>query len=211
MATGDFSDGNTASGTVEAGLAGSATNAYFLKMISVASAGGTVINYSSRFSLSGMTGTFPANVQSALGDISGTAGPATENNVVASNQNPQANEGAAAGTVAATGSYALAYTMQTGAVRYAPMPPLAVTKITANQASMQYPTSAFTIASTYLPAPVAQTTQTQSQTFSTVSIENTVSLTQLCFQESNVNTFQASAASMPTDTAMARFLNRWKD
>ena len=49
-------------------------------MISTAT-GGTVVNYSDRFSLSGMTGVFPANVQAGLKTVTGTSGPKTENNV----------------------------------------------------------------------------------------------------------------------------------
>src|SRR5579862_5693076 len=50
----------------------------FLKMVSVASAGGSVINYSSRFSLTGMTGSFTSDVIQGLASVSGTDGRSEE-------------------------------------------------------------------------------------------------------------------------------------
>ncbi|KAL9112524.1 MAG: hypothetical protein Q9227_003095 [Pyrenula ochraceoflavens] len=192
VAQGDFKKGNTASVQIPAGIGASVQNAYFLKMISVA-AGGTVNNYSPRFSLSGMTGVFPATVQAGLKNIKGTQGPATQNNI----QSTQQNNPAAGGAVpaAGAGAYGQAYTLQDGPTRYAPMPPHPGTKMTADKQSMLFPTSKIAgWAKTYLPTPVAQTTITQSQTFSTQSIENT-----------------ALAAGNPTDRAMQKFLERWKD
>ena len=137
----------------------------FLKMISTAR-GGTVINYSSRFSLSGMTGTFPAAVQQGLAGLTGTAGPPTENNIAS---NPDA--GAATG---AGGPYAVTYTAQTGLTKYAPMQGKPGTKITAKSPTPQYPTSSVKFAITFLPTPSQVTTLTMSATYSTSSIENTV-------------------------------------
>jgi hypothetical protein len=142
----------------------------FLKIISVAKTGGTLINYSSRFTLSGMTGVFPDNVKKGLEGISGTAGPKSENNIGAQPQNP-APGGAAP---AADGPYSVPYTMQTGSTRYAPMQPQPGTKITKDKASMQFPTSSYDVAVTYLGPPKVYTTFTQSQTFKVQSIENTV-------------------------------------
>lgn len=144
-------------------------------MISVATAGGTVTNYSPRFSLSGMTGTFPANVQSGLSTVSGTSGPATENNVQKANQNPGAGAGAGAG--AQGGEFTVPYTLQTGLTKYAPMAPQPPTKITrGGKPTAQWPTSAVVYAQTRLPTPSVVTTFTASQTFSVQSIENTVRL-----------------------------------
>lgn len=135
-------------------------------MISVAAAGGTVINYSDRFSLSGMTGVFPASITTALANIKGTSGPPTQNQVA----------GAGAGAAGPAGPYTLPYTLQTGLTRYAPMAPLPPTKITKKNPSPQYPTSAVTFAKTFLPTPSIVTTLTQSQTASAASRVNTVIL-----------------------------------
>ena len=141
----------------------------FLAMIS-AGTGGTVTNYSNRFSLSGMTGTFPATVTKGLSGLSGTGGPATENNFAAAG----ANAAAAGGGAVAAGA-TVTYTLQTGAIRYAPMQGKPGTTITAKSATPQYPTSSVSIATTWLPTPVAVTTQTVLATYSTSSHANTVS------------------------------------
>ena len=140
----------------------------FLKMIS-AGEGGTVTNYSNRFSLSGMTGSFPAAVTTGLKGLKGTTGPATENNFNAEG----ANDAGAGGPVASGAT--VTYTAQTGPIRYAPMQSKPGTKITAKNASPQYPTSSVSIAHTWLPTPEAITTQTVSATYSTSSHANTVS------------------------------------
>jgi len=136
-------------------------------MISVATAGGTITNYSPRFSLTGMTGSFPANVIAGLQKVTGTAGPATENNVAA------ANPGAGAGGQA--GGFSVPYTLQTGLTKYAPMQPQPGTKITAKTAAPLWPTSSVSYAQTWLPRPSQVTTFTQSFTYSVSSMENTVS------------------------------------
>ncbi|MCJ1367005.1 hypothetical protein MMC16_006136 [Acarospora aff. strigata] len=182
---GSFGTGNKASGTVQLTIGADVKNAYFLKMISVATAGGTITNYSPRFSLTGMTGTFPDNVLAGLKKVSGTAGPATENNVVA------ANPGAGAGGQGA--GFAVPYTLQTGLTKYAPMQPEPPMKITAKNASPLWPTSSYSVAKTWLPRPSQVTTFTQSVTYSLSSRENTV-----------------APASHPTGD-MQKYLNRWKD
>jgi Yeast cell wall synthesis protein KRE9/KNH1 len=164
--TGQFSTGETASSTVEVGLGESVENAYFIKMISTAP-GGSVINYSGRFSISGMTGQFPDKVTAGLKTVTGTDGPATENNI----QSDQQGAGNAAG---ADGDFAVPYTMQTGVMRYAPMPKVPPTKITAKNPTPLYPTSAVQFAAEMLPNPTQKTTVTQSVTFSVESMENTV-------------------------------------
>lgn len=176
--------GNKFTGTVGATIGGTGTNAYFLKMMSVAQAGGIVFNFSPRFTLSGMTGTFSAKVQAALKDVTGTDGPPTVNNVNDPNNAP---------ADPAKGDFGVDYTMQTGATRYAPMQPVPPTSITKQKQTPLYPTSSVNIAKSFLPRPKQQTTVTQSQTFSVSSMENTV-----------------AAAAQPSDD-MAKFLNRWKD
>ncbi|KAI9756310.1 MAG: hypothetical protein M4579_003902 [Chaenotheca gracillima] len=188
---GQFSKGNKASGTIQIGVGASTPkNAYFLKMISVATQGGTVINYSDRFSLTGMTGTFPPDVVKSLKGVTGTTGPKTSNQV-SNNQNQQ--QGANGQAPSAAGPYGVPYTLQTGLTRYAPMQPKPGTKITAKQATPLWPTSSVSYAKTFLPLPSIQTTFTQSATWSVKSRENT-----------------AAAAAKPTDD-MQKFLARWKD
>ncbi|KAF2180633.1 beta-1,6-glucan boisynthesis protein-like protein [Zopfia rhizophila CBS 207.26] len=177
--------GNKAIGTIGIGVGASTPkNAYFLKIISTAKTGGTVTNYSPRFSLTGMTGTFPDTVLTGLKSVTGTDGPPSVNSV-----NDAANP---AGPVDGD-MFKVAYTMQTGVTRYAPMQPIPPTKITKNQATPLHPTSSVDIAKSILPTPKQQTTMTQSQTLKISSRENTV-----------------AAAPMPSDD-MAKFLARWKD
>ncbi|CAF9917451.1 hypothetical protein IMSHALPRED_003584 [Imshaugia aleurites] len=185
VTNGVFSSGSSSSGTAPVSIGASVKNAYFLKMIS-AGTGGTVTNYSNRFSLSGMTGVFPATVTTGLSGLTGTNGPATENNFVAG-----ANAAGAGGQVASGAT--VPYTLQTGAIRYAPMQGKPGTKITAKNASPQYPTSSVSIAKTWLPTPEAITTQTVSATYSTSSHANT-----------------AAAAPGPMND-MQKYLARWRD
>jgi hypothetical protein len=137
----------------------------FFMIKSTAAKGGTVTNFSPRFSLSGMTGKFPPEVIKGMDGVTGTDGPARLD---------ETSDGAAANP--ADGDYGVEYTMQTGPTRYAPMQPIPPTKITKKEAKPLHPTSAFTIATTFLPPPkIHQTTITQSQTYSVKSRENTVS------------------------------------
>lgn len=181
--TGDFADGNTVTVPLTAGWGGTTANAYFLKFISAAT-GGTVINYSDRFTLSSMTGTFPASVIAGLRTVTGTAGPADVNNINAGQvaPNPAASVPAAGDPI-----YNTPYTMQSGTIRYAPMPPMAQTKITAKNASPQYPTSAYTVYKKIAGTPNAITTNTAPLTFSTVSIEPTVSIAPPILHAVNTN------------------------
>lgn len=117
-----------------------------------------------------MTGTFPASVQQGLRTVSGTAGPADVNNVGAGQIAPGGAAPAAGADV-----YNTPYTLQSGTIRYAPMPPMAQSKITAKQVSAQYPTSAYTVYQRIAGTPDAITTNTNPITFSIKSIEPTVS------------------------------------
>ena len=118
-----------------------------------------------------MDGTFPAAVTQGLKTVTGTAGPKDENNI----QAPQAGAGAAT-PAAGDGAYDTPYTLQSGTIRYAPMPPMAQTKITAKNASPQWPTSAYTVFQTIAGTPNAATTNTLPITFAASSRENPVSL-----------------------------------
>jgi len=138
-------------------------------MMSVATEGGQVINYSSRFSMTGMTGTTPPSAITAITALNGvTDGPATVN---------QVSNGAAAGAGAApeAGVWTVPYQLQTGLTKYAPMQPVPPTKITKKNATPLHPTSAYTIATTFMGPAKMLTTLTASQTFSVSSMENTVS------------------------------------
>ena len=134
-------------------------------MISVATAGGTVTNYSKRFTLTGMTGTFSQTVKTGLLTVSGTTGPDTVNNVVA----------AAGNSAVEDGVWGTPYNLQTGLTKYAPMKPVPPTAITATNTSPLWPTSSVVLASTFLPIPSVLTTLTQPQTFRAASHANTVS------------------------------------
>ena len=76
---GTFSIGNIWSGAINPGWGANDTDAYFLKMISSSACGGTITNYSPRFTISSMQGSFPPNVIHGLQTIgTETSGPPTE-------------------------------------------------------------------------------------------------------------------------------------
>jgi hypothetical protein len=134
-------------------------------MLSVVAAGGTVINYSDRFSISGMSGTFGPAVVAKLAALSGTSGPPTVNGAT----------GAVPTGGAAAGEFNVPYALQTGLTKYMPMAKMPPTKISKKNPTPQNPTSSFVMATTYLPAGTVATTVMQSQTASFASRENTVS------------------------------------
>ncbi|KAI4716033.1 hypothetical protein E4T48_07784 [Aureobasidium sp. EXF-10727] len=188
--TGTYS-GTTASltFTVPIALGKTATNGYYLQMISTGVDGGTDIVYSSRFGLTGMTGTFSAAVQqgvTAAGSDTTYTPPAAH----------ELAADAAAGTtaVAEAGMFTVPYHLQTGLIKYAPMQPMPGTKITAKTPSMMNPSSSYTIFSTYAAPATITYTVTESQTLSHSSREN-----------------PAGAATQPTAADMKKYLNRWKD
>jgi hypothetical protein len=125
-------------------------------MISVAS-GGTITTFSDRFTITGMTGTTdPAFITAAT--AAGNTVPATVDQIA-----NDAGAGAAAGAA--------------NLMRYAPMQSVPPTKITKKDTKPLYPTSAYKIATAFLPTPSPTKTQTASQTFSADSMENTVRCT----------------------------------
>jgi hypothetical protein len=140
----------------------------FLKMMSVATKGGIVTNYSPRFSFQKMTGTFNTDIQTALKTVKGTDSPARIDATSETVETPDDEV------------YGVEYTMQTGATRYAPMQALPPTKITKKDTQPLHPTSSVSMATAPLPNPKQQTTLTQSQTFSIKSVANTVSLLLSC-------------------------------
>jgi hypothetical protein len=62
----------------------------------------------------------------------------------------------------------------TGLTRYAPAAKHPGTTITAKSRTRQFPTSSYSVATTYLSEPTVEVTVTATATFSTSSIENTV-------------------------------------
>ena len=142
----------------------------YLKMVANTATGGSVINYSPRFTLTGMTGTWSPAVAAAINGITAPTDVPT---------GTTQNAGAAPGAAAAGGTI-LPYSLQTGLTRFAPMQGVPPTKITAAKSPTPlFPTSAFTVATTYLPLPTIVTTTTASQTFSVSSQVNTVSAMQV--------------------------------
>lgn len=201
---GSFASGSKVTGTVAATVAGPTKNGFYLKMIATATEGGTITYYSSRFNMPGMTGTTPAEYATAAAAVSGTDGPDTVN-AVANNAGAAAPAAGAAG-----GAYTVPYALQSGLTKYAPMQGVPPTKITLKNFSPMYPTSAYTIATTFLPKASIVTTMTESQTFKVTSIENTVSQNGYCESVGHADLVQAAAQSMPTGD-MAKYLARWKD
>jgi hypothetical protein len=140
-------------------------------MESTATSGGYIINYSNRFTLTGMTGIFSDDIKTALGKVTSAAGPALDKTHLV------AGAGAgAAGNVQGAGQYAIPYPEQTGLTKYAPMQPVPPKSITADNTSPLWPTSSVVIAKSLLPIPKVATTITQSVTASFASHANTVSL-----------------------------------
>ncbi|KAK0654651.1 Cell wall synthesis protein KRE9 [Lasiodiplodia hormozganensis] len=194
--------GNIAKGIILPTDGGDAENAYFFRIVSLTKDGQAYTTYSPRFTLYGMTGSFPEPVQEAL-----AANPIidTDPPVIAISDDESDTElkkrqgaapigaGVAATVTAAGGSYTIPYTMQTGLTKYAPMQRVPSSKITKSDPSRQFPTSAYTAYTTYAKTPTQVMTVTQSGTFTISSKEAT-----------------QSAAAMPTDD-MAKFLARWKD
>lgn len=76
----------------------------------------------------------------------------------------------------AVDAHNLPYGEQTGPTKYAPMPKRAGSTIADKSPTPQYPPFPFSIATTYLPAPTVQYTDTAYLTWTTHSIENTVRL-----------------------------------
>lgn len=139
--------------------------------MSTAKTGGTITNFSDRFTLTGMTGVFPAAVIVSNKNIAGVDGPAAINQIAAANP-------AQGSAVIDQGAWGTPYNEQEGPTRYAPMQPIPPTKITATNTEPLWPTSSVPIATTFLPVLGASivTTLTQPQTYSAASHANTVSL-----------------------------------
>lgn len=119
-----------------------------------------------------MTGAWkePA-VEADFKTVTGTTGPATQNSIAGNDGSNNNNPAAGANN----GAYGVAYSLQTGLTKYAPMQPKPGTKITAKVTGPMYPTSSYFIATTFLPPAKQVTTSTQAVTYRVSSRENTVS------------------------------------
>lgn len=178
-------------------------------MISTAKDGGTITNYSDRFTITGMKGNTPPQFLSAISGLSSTDVPETQNNIAA-NAAAGADPAAGAAAGAAGGLYSIPYADQTGLTKYAPMQSVPPTKITMKGYKPLYPTSSYKIAKTALPPGTIATTITQSQTFSVAIQENTVSFL-ICGNLDSANVLRQAAAQAGPQDDMAKFLARWKD
>jgi hypothetical protein len=158
-------------------------------MISVGAKGGTVINYSHRFSMSDMKGTFPSTVISGLKTVTGTDGPPTLNNI-----NNAAAAAQSTNNAAQQDMYSVPFADQSGPLRYASMQRVPGTKITKKSRERLNPTSSYVLATTFLPPVMGiERTATMYGTWSYSQAENT-----------------GTPAAMPYDDVQ-RFLNRWRD
>ncbi|KAI9796628.1 MAG: hypothetical protein M1833_006068 [Piccolia ochrophora] len=170
-------------------------NAYLLKMVSVGPVG-TVTNFSPRFSLTDMTGTFSDEILASLQTVKDGQSP-LEIRQVGPGAAPVGAPAAAvppAGAAAPVGDFNMPFAQQDGPTRYCPMQKQPGKVITAEDAEPLFPTSRIPkIQTTFLPTPEAKTTVTQKATEVVKSREN-----------------DASPAPNPKDD-MARFLARWKD
>jgi hypothetical protein len=143
-------------------------HASFLGMIATTATGETINVYSDRFTLTGMTGSFPPGLEGDLARISGTSGPSAVN---------VTGRYAAAKRAAAPADgdmYTVPYNLQSGLTKYAPMQPVPGTVITATNTAPLYPPSSVVTATAMLPIASIVTTITQAQTFIVTSKQNTV-------------------------------------
>ena len=131
--------------------------------MSQAATGGQMINYSNRFTLTGMTGAWQSQtIEDAWTAVKGDPSkvPAAQDQVTSNQNNPgAAGDGGP--------EYSVSYQYQTtGLTKYAPMqqhPPTAITK---QDTAALFPTSLFIVAETALPTATQLTTLTATRTYS---------------------------------------------
>lgn len=174
-------------------------------MLCLASDGGTVSVFSDRFTITGMTGELEPEYANAAEGL-GTTGPENVNNVAnAGVEEPAGDDGPPASL------FEIQFGEQTGLTRYAPMQPIAPTKITKKEASRMHPTSSYDVAKTFLPPASIQTTVTQKQTNTVKSIENTVSLITASQSKKTVLIHRQVPPVASPSNDLAKFMARWKD
>ncbi|CAK44833.1 hypothetical protein AnigIFM63309_002309 [Aspergillus niger] len=180
-----FAKGNSVTFKIDSEVGGNDANAYFLR-IAASGPDASVVNYSDRFTLTNMTGSFSPTV------INGIPSAMYPTDSFPPAHMDESHEELRKRQVA--GPFTIPYQLQTGPTRYAPMAKKPGSTIPVGTPTPQYPTSAYSVATTYLPQATVQMTLSASETYSVISIENT-----------------ASPAPHAGDTKMKRFLERWKD
>ncbi|ODM20505.1 hypothetical protein SI65_03558 [Aspergillus cristatus] len=188
-----FARGNSVSFKIDQDVGGEEANAYFLKLVA-SGPDVSVINYSSRFSLTDMTGSFSPRVADGIHSIRNISGaPLREDQEHEGFQKRQA-VGAPAAAATGLGAHTIPYELQTGLTWYAPMAKRPGKTIPPGKPTPQHPTSHYSIATAYLGAPTVQTTVSATDTYKVTNVENT-----------------ATPAAQPEDMNMKRWLERWKD
>ncbi|KAK2750698.1 hypothetical protein FQN57_002771 [Myotisia sp. PD_48] len=134
-------------------------NAYFFELV-IDSASGSITAYSSRFTLSKMTGSFSEIVRNGIQTVTGPDGPA-HRHILQERK------------LGAGGPHDVPFGQQTGPTRYAPVPKHPPTKITLKSAKPLFPTSSYKLATTFLPTPTIVTTISLVDTPTVAAIENT--------------------------------------
>lgn len=193
-----FTPKHNAQGTVSASTGGDVANAYYLRITSISKEGGQTITFSPRFSITGMTGSFPESiaptVQKPINNLVGRSAQVAAGGGAVAPAAPPAVAPAAPPAVAPAApaappaaSFAVSYGDQTGPTRYAPMMKQPPSSITQKNTSPLFPTSSVSYAKTFLP-PAAQldgaaTTLTQSAAAHVSQMENTVSLHSSLFSQ----------------------------
>ncbi|GKZ22818.1 hypothetical protein AbraIFM66951_006612 [Aspergillus brasiliensis] len=180
-----FAKGNSVSFKIDSEVGGNDVNAYFLR-IAASGPEASVVNYSDRFTLTNMTGSFSPTIMNGIYSALYSTDPSPPGHEDENHEELRKRQVA--------GPYTIPYQLQTGPTRYAPMAKKPGSTIPAGTPTPQYPASAYSIATTYLPQATVQVTLSASETYSVISIENT-----------------ASPAPHAGDTKMKRFLERWKD
>lgn len=132
---------------------------YYFQFYSTTSGSGYSIEYSQRFTLTGMTGSYRA---SSGGDtdpptgstnLGGSGGGPSQEDLLSLNQVP--------------------YSLQTGATRYAPVQQQPGTRVTHRlSASQRFPTSSVSLFTTYTMRPLQRTTYTPSWTYTITQAQN---------------------------------------
>lgn len=130
--------------------------------------------FSSRFTITGMRGTFSEEMRKALAGVTDTRGPGRK---ALTGRHVDAGALLLVGrdTVnAAAGAFGTPWTDQTGPTRYAPMQAIPPTKITATNTQPLFAPSSVDILSEALGTGTVSVTLTQPQTYKVPSRQNTV-------------------------------------
>jgi Yeast cell wall synthesis protein KRE9/KNH1 len=140
-------------------------------MVSSLQSGGTIVNYSSRFTLSGMIGTFAPAIFAGMQDVGANINGPSRQSFLGQNLNNQHP----------FDPWNIPLGQQTGSIVYAPMQSYPPTKITKSLPTPQYPSSPYTIVTTMMPPnPSISKTMTQAITWSFQQMENPVCSQYLC-------------------------------